>query len=94
LTRHLIGVFAFEQLRNPAREFDDLHAASDLTRRVGNDFAVLAGNDLGKLARVLEHEIAKSKHHPRATRRRRVAPVEERLARGLNGGVDIGRLGK
>ena len=41
-------------MRDAAGEFDDLLAATDLTQGVGDDLAVLAGDDLGKflLARV------------------------------------------
>ena len=43
--RHLLGVRALEQMRDAARELDDLETAGDLTERVGDHLAVLGADD-------------------------------------------------
>ena len=49
LGRGVLGEPALEQVWDAAGEFDDLLAAAHLTQRVGDDLAVLAGDDLGQL---------------------------------------------
>src|SRR5689334_15888649 len=45
-SRDLVGEVAFQKLRNPAREFNNLDSARDLSLRIREHFAVLAGDDL------------------------------------------------
>ena len=49
LGRGVLGEPALEQMWDAAGEFDDLLAAAHLAERVGDDLAVLAGDDLGQL---------------------------------------------
>ena len=42
----LVGVVALEQLRNAAGELDDVDAARDFALRVGEDLAVLGGDQV------------------------------------------------
>ena len=49
----VLGHAALEQVGKAAGQLDDLLAAGDLAERVGEDLAVLAGDDLGGLVLAL-----------------------------------------
>src|SRR6476659_10735261 len=76
-----------------AGEFDHFLAAADLAERVGDDLAVLAGDDLGQLTLALVEQLAEGEQKLRAFGQRGVAPCRERRrgrvdhrARILDGG--------
>ena len=75
---HLVGEVALEQARDAARELDDLEAALHLAQRVGEDLAVLVGDQLGDLARVRVHELAEGEHAPWRAGSRRSATTRRR----------------
>ncbi len=51
--RDALGEAALEQVRDAAGELDDLEAAGDLAERVGEDLAVLGGDDRGEVVLAL-----------------------------------------
>ena len=77
--RDLLGVLALEQGGDAARELDHLQAAGDLTRGVGDDLAVLVGDELGQFADVPLDELAEGEHDAGPADKRSVAPFVERL---------------
>ncbi|MDR8759042.1 hypothetical protein FEP90_00711 [Burkholderia multivorans] len=74
----LVGVVALQQLRNPAREFDDVDAARDFALRVGEHLAVLGGDDRRERVAMLVHQLQETVQHARAANRRRRGPVRKR----------------
>jgi hypothetical protein len=58
-SRYLIGVLAFEQVRNSAGELDDLQPALNLAPGVREHLAMFVGNDFGQLVQVPVHQLSK-----------------------------------
>ena len=92
--RDLLGEFALGELRDPASELDDLHAAHDFAARVVERLAVLGGDDPRELVGVLVDQLAELEHHARAPGHGHVAPLRERRLGRLDGRVDVGGLGE
>jgi hypothetical protein len=92
--RDLLGVLTLEQLRDPASELHDLHAADDFALRVGDHLAVLVRDDLGELVEVAVDEVPEGEHDARSPGQGHVAPAVVGLLRRLDRGVHVGRLGK
>ena len=57
---NLFGEFAFEELRDAGGELDVFEAAGGFAAGVGEDFAVLAGEELGYLVQALLEDFAES----------------------------------
>ena len=93
LGRGVLGEPALEQMRDTAGELDDLLAARHLAERVGDDLAVLAGDDLGQLALAGVEQFAEVEQDGGALGQRGIPPGRERRgsrvdhrARILDGG--------
>ena len=81
-------------MRDAAGELDDLEAAGDLAERVGDDLAVLGGEDRGELVLAGVEDLAEREQHLLALAQRRVGPAGECGLGGLHGDVDVGRRGE
>jgi hypothetical protein len=79
---------------DPAGELDDLLAARDLTSRVGQDLAVLGGDDRRQLVGPCVEQLAEREEHLRAPRQRRVTPAGERRPGGGDRSLHVTRRGK
>ena len=80
----VLGEAALQQVRHAAGEFDDLLAAADLAQRIGDDLAVLGGDDLGQFALAGVEQLAEIEQDRAALGQRGVPPGRERGG----GGVD------
>ncbi len=60
------GVIALQRMRDAAGELDEFQAALDVALGVGDDLAVLAGQQLGQLRHVGLDQPLELEHHPRA----------------------------
>ncbi len=60
------GELALDEVGNAARELGDLEAALDVAARIGERFAVLAGEELGELVELPLHELEKLEQDARA----------------------------
>ena len=78
------GVFAFNQVRDPAGEFDHFHAAGQLAQRIRPHFTVLADDDPGQLFHVLLQQHFEVEQHAGAAQRRGTGPAVKRIASNLN----------
>ena len=87
--RGLLGELALEQRRDAAAELDHLEPARDLAHRVGEDLAVLGGEEAREVVAVLVDELADAEEELGAARERERAPGGEGAPRGLDGGVDL-----
>ena len=67
-----------------AGEFDDLLAAADLAQSIGDDLAVLAGDDLGQLLLAGVEQLAEVEQDLGALGQRGVAPRRESRGRGID----------
>ncbi len=63
------GVFALQQMRNAAGEFDHLEAALDVALGVGERLAVLGREQLGERLHLLLRQVEELEHHARAALR-------------------------
>jgi len=90
----LLGVVAFEQLRDAGGELDDLDAARDLALRVGEDFAVLGRDHVGQCVPVLVKQLQELEHHACTAQRRRVGPGREGGLGSGHGLAHLGRIGQ
>ena len=61
-----VAVFALEQVRNAAGEFDDFEAALDVALGVGKRLAVLGGQEPRQRVEFLLGQFEEFHHHPRA----------------------------
>src|SRR6185437_10368172 len=91
---YLFGVLTLEQLRDPAGELHDLHAADHLALGIGLHLAVLSADDLRQLVEVLVDQLPEGEHDPGAAGERDVEPALERLAGNLDHSVHVGYLGE
>jgi hypothetical protein len=87
LGRDVLGEAALEQVRDAAGELGDLEPAGDLADRVGDDLAVLGGDELGDLGLALVEQLAETEEHLGALGQR--GPLPRRLPCGLRGGDDL-----
>ena len=90
----LVRVVALEQLRDAAGELDDLQAAADLALGVGEDLAVLGGDQFGELVHVGRDEFAELEQHGGALGQGDVAPGIGGGAGGGDGGVQVCPVGQ
>src|SRR5207248_1193263 len=74
----LLGEFALQQMRDAAGELDDLDAARDLALRIGEDFAVLFGDDPRQRIVLPREDFEKLEQDPRARQRRGRRPAGKR----------------
>ena len=70
----ILGDLALEQMRRGGRELDDLDAALDLALGVGQDLAVLGGDDRGELVGALLEDAQETVEDAGAAQRRRRGP--------------------
>src|SRR5277367_4996935 len=66
---YLLGEFSFEELGDAGGEFDVFEAAGGFAAGVGEDFAVLAGEELGDLVEALLEDLAEAEEHAGSTER-------------------------
>ncbi|GAF49306.1 hypothetical protein RW1_075_00110 [Rhodococcus wratislaviensis NBRC 100605] len=86
------GVFghaALEQVGHAAGEFDDFLAAGDLTECVGDDLAVLGGDDLRQLALAGVEQFPELEHDGGTLGEGGVAPGGERGRGGVDDGAGV-----
>ena len=86
----VLGVFALEQVRDAARELDDLEPALHLAFRIGQHLAVFAGDDRGQLGLVAIEQLAESVEDAGAAQRRRRCPCGKGGRSRIDGAVDVG----
>ena len=87
--RRLLRVAALQQVRDPARELDDLEPARDLAERVRLDLAVLRGQEARDVLAMLVEQLAHAKQDLGAPPERRRPPRREG---GLGDGDRLGDL--
>ena len=81
--RRLLRVAALQQVRDPARELDDLEPARNLAERVGVHLAVLGGEEPCDVVAMLVEQLARTRKRSSArVDERRRAPRRERRLRG------------
>ena len=86
------GVFghaAFEQVGDAAGEFDDFLAAGDFAEGVGDDLAVLGGDDFGEFALAGVEQFPECEDHLGALGEGGVAPGGERGGGGVDDGAGV-----
>ena len=88
----LFSELAFEQLRNAGRELDVFQSTRGFALGVGQDFAMLRGDDPGELVHVLLEQLAEAEHHPRAAQWRLRGPFRKRRPRGRDGSIQFGPI--
>jgi hypothetical protein len=84
LGRGVLGESALQQMRYPAGEFDHFLATADLTERVGDDLAVLAGDDFGQFTLTLVEQLPELEQNRAAPGQRSVPPFRECRNRGVD----------
>ena len=87
ILRHL----ALQKLRRRGRELDHLHAALDLALGIGQDLAVLLGDDGGERIDTLLEEVQEAVEDTRAAERGRAGPARRRGLRRRDRGLHLGR---
>jgi hypothetical protein len=92
--RYLFGVGALEQVGDPAGELQVFEAAGHLALSVGENFAVLRGNDGGHFLAVGVEQFPHAKEDLGAPGKPRRPPGREGAAGGLHGLVHLGRAGE
>ncbi len=75
LRRGVLGEAALEQVRDAAGELGDLEAAGHLAERVGEDLAVLGGDEGGDVLLALVEQLAEREEDLGALGQRDVAPL-------------------
>ena len=85
-----LGVFAFEQMRDADREFDDLNATLDVTLGVSDGLAVLDRQQLREFFDVLVDQVDELHHHTGAALRVPRRPVLLCFNGNGDGCVDVG----
>ena len=93
LGRGVLGEAALHQVRDAAGELGDLEATGDLTEGVGEDLAVLGGDQRGDVLLALVEQLAEPEEHLGALGQRDAAPAGgPGLVRGGDDLVDeVGR---
>ena len=82
-------MLALEQRRDPAAVLHDLEPARHLAQRVGEDLAVLAGEDRGDLLAPGMQQLADAEEELCPLRKRRLAPGGECVPRRLDGRIHL-----
>ena len=70
-----LGVFALEQMRDAAGEFDDFEAALDVALGIGDDLAVLGRQQLRQLVHVLFDQRLELEHDAGAALRSSIPTI-------------------
>ena len=89
-----LGVLALEHVRNAAGELDDLQPTLDVAARVGDDLAVLAGEQRRQLVHPRLDQALVGEHHPRPPLGIDRRPGRLRALGGGHREIDIGARGK
>ena len=76
-------------MRDAAGEFDDFLAAGDFAEGVGDDLAVLGGDDFGELALAGVEQLTELEQHLGALGQRGVTPGGERGGGGVDHGAGV-----
>src|SRR5690606_16102262 len=90
----VFAVLALQQLRDTARELDDLDSARDLALRVGKRLAVLARDEPGQRIGLALEQRVEAEQHTCALRRRRVAPRRKGFRGGAHGAIHLRGIGE
>ena len=90
----LLGELAFEEMRDAAGEFDDLGAARHLAGGVGEDLAVLIGDEASQGAGFAVEQFAEFEQNARPGQRRRRRPGRKCRGSRLHRLVHLGGAGK
>ena len=90
----LLGELAFEEMRDAAGEFDDLGAARHLAGGVGEDLAVLIGDQASESAGFAVEQFAKFEQNPGAGQRRRRRPGRKSRRRSSHRLVHLAGAGE
>ena len=85
---HLLGALALEHVGQPGGEFDVLQPAGDLPLGVGEDLAVLAGQQGREFGPALHEQFADLEENVGALGQARGAPARQGGAGGLDGFLD------
>ncbi len=85
----VLAELALEEVRNAARELDDLDATRDRPFRIGERLAVLFGDHPRELFLVRFHEFAKTHENPRAAQRRCCPPRGQGRTRCAHRRIDV-----
>src|SRR6185503_16293907 len=85
---------ALQEMRNAARELDDLDAARELALRVGEHLAMLARDERRDLVEALVEQLLELEQDARAFERRSVGPARECSLGGRDGSRDGGFVGE
>ncbi len=80
---------ALDEVREAGRELDDLLAAQDLAHRVGDDLAVLAGDEAGQLGLAGVQQLTEREQHRLPLRDGVLRPLAEAALGGGDGLVDL-----
>ncbi len=91
---HLLGELAFEELRDAGGKFDVFEASSGFAAGVGEDFAVLAGEELGDFVEALLEDFAEAEEDAGSPERRLGGPFGKGCCCGGDGSVDFGGGGQ
>src|SRR5438445_8800503 len=86
-------MLTLEKMRNPTGKLDDLDPTLDAAHRIGNRLSMLFRDQPSKLLRMRVQQRQEFLHHTRSPQRGRIAPGWKRSARGLNGAINVGRIG-
>ena len=89
-----IAELALHQVRDAAGELHHLEAALDVALGVGDDLAVLAGEELRELVVIALHELEELEQHPRPPLRVGGGPRRLRALRVLHRRPDLGLGGE
>src|SRR5581483_4388074 len=80
---------ALQQVRDAARELDDVEPTRDLGAGVVEHLAVLGRDRAGDVLGVRVEEVAEAEQDPGALAERGAAPCGERTARRVDRGIDV-----
>ena len=85
-----LGIFALQRVRDAAGELDHLEAALDVALGVGDDLAVLGGEQEGEIVHVGLDQRLELEHHPGAALRVGRGPGGQGLAGGGDRALEVG----
>ena len=90
----LLGELALEELRDAGGELDVFEAAGGFALGVGEDFAVLGGDEGGDFVEARLEDFAEAEHDAGAAEGRLRGPRGEGGCGGGDGGVEFGAVGE
>jgi hypothetical protein len=85
-----LRIFALQRVRDAAGIFDHFEAALDVAAGVGDDLAVLGGEQQGELLDVAFDQLLEFEHDPGATLRIGRGPGRKGVARGGDCLLEVG----